>query len=327
MKKALLTLILGTLLPSFCLAQSTEFTWQESPTVAQTLAVESNKGLFIEFTGSDWCGACQLQDKHGLSQPDIQAIISKHFIPIRLDFLQKQQMPTARLEEIKHYENKFKIRAYPTIVIADAQERPVYFIFGYGSPKQLKNDLNKGVQAYLDYVDLRKKFEKAKSKKSKAEHLASLLRKIPSQHLMTFYKADYDELLKLDPKDETCFKIELEHQNLVKAQQKLLQDELTANRKLFQSPETLTSALQFLETYTQKDGLLPETHQELLLFKARLLIKHKLPAEAKAPLEDAIKLQPNSPLAKTCNSLLKNLPFIIEKLTKPATSSTSPIKQ
>lgn len=327
MKKTLLTLVLYTLLSPLCMAQSTEFTWQESPTAAQTLAVESKKGLFIEFTGSDWCGACQLQDKYGLSQQDIQTIIAKHFIPVRLDFLQKQQMPTGRLEEIKNYENKFKVRAYPTIVIADAQERPVYFIYGYGSPKQLKNDLNKGVQAYLDYVDLRKKFEKASSKKSKAEHLANLLRKIPAQHLMNFYKADYEELLKLDPKDETCFKMELEHQNLVKAQQKSLQDELAINKKLFHSPETLASALQFLENYTQKDGLLPEIHQELLLFKARLLIKHKLPAEAKTPLEDAIKLQPNSPLAKTCNSLLKNLPFIIEKTTKSTTSFSSTIKQ
>lgn len=326
MKKTLLTLVLCTLLPTICMAQPAEFTWQNSPTAAQPLAVESHKGLFIEFTGSDWCGACQLLDKQGLSLPDIQSIIAKHFIPIRLDFLQKQQIPADRLEEIKNYENKYKVQAYPSIVITDAQERPVYFILGYGSPNQLKNDLNKGVQAYLDYTDLRKKFEKAKSKKSKAEHLAALLRKIPSQHLMTFYKADYEELLKLDPKDETCFKMELEHQNLVQAQQQLLKEQLATNEKLFHSPETLSAALQFLESYSQKDGLLPEPHQELLLFKARLLIKHKHPTEAKTPLEEAIQLQPNSPLAKQCKTLLKNLPFIIEQASKSDPSSTSPIK-
>lgn len=36
-------------------------TWSTSPAEAMQQAAAQNKGVMLEFTGSDWCGACIMQ--------------------------------------------------------------------------------------------------------------------------------------------------------------------------------------------------------------------------------------------------------------------------
>ena len=47
-------------------------TWSTSPAEAMQQAAAQNKGVMLEFTGSDWCGACIMQKKQALSLPEIQ---------------------------------------------------------------------------------------------------------------------------------------------------------------------------------------------------------------------------------------------------------------
>lgn len=57
-------------------------TWSTSPAEAMQQAAAQNKGVMLEFTGSDWCGACIMQKKQALSLPEIQTAISRSFIPV-----------------------------------------------------------------------------------------------------------------------------------------------------------------------------------------------------------------------------------------------------
>ena len=43
-------------------------TWSTSPAEAMQQAAAQNKGVMLEFTGSDWCGACIMQKKQALSR-------------------------------------------------------------------------------------------------------------------------------------------------------------------------------------------------------------------------------------------------------------------
>ena len=46
-------------------------TWSTSPAEAMQQAAAQNKGVMLEFTGSDWCGACIMQKKQAPSRnPD-----------------------------------------------------------------------------------------------------------------------------------------------------------------------------------------------------------------------------------------------------------------
>ena len=64
-------------------------TWSTSPAEAMQQAAAQNKGVMLEFTGSDWCGACIMQKKAGSFLPEIQTAISRSFIPVELDYPRK----------------------------------------------------------------------------------------------------------------------------------------------------------------------------------------------------------------------------------------------
>ncbi len=52
---------------------------------AQKQAKAKNKGILIEFTGSDWCRPCQELKKNVLGTPDFVKKVGKYFVLEELD--------------------------------------------------------------------------------------------------------------------------------------------------------------------------------------------------------------------------------------------------
>lgn len=80
-------------------------TWSTSPAEAMQQAAAQNKGVMLEFTGSDWCGACIMQKKQALSLPEIQTAISRSFIPVELDYPRKKQQDAQTKTSLGTYKN------------------------------------------------------------------------------------------------------------------------------------------------------------------------------------------------------------------------------
>ena len=56
--------------------------WITDMDAAKKQAAEQKKDLMIEFTGSDWCGACTMQKKQALSLPKVQEDIARSFLSL-----------------------------------------------------------------------------------------------------------------------------------------------------------------------------------------------------------------------------------------------------
>ncbi|MGD9611604.1 MAG: thioredoxin family protein [Kiritimatiellia bacterium] len=95
--------------------------WTMDLDAAKALAAETGLPLFLNFTGSDWCGWCRLMDKQVFSQAAWQAYAKEHFILVWLDFPQdKTLVPEAFAARNQQLLQEFEIGGFPTFVLLDA---------------------------------------------------------------------------------------------------------------------------------------------------------------------------------------------------------------
>lgn len=70
--------------------------------------------MLVEFTGSDWCPPCIQMRKNVFSKKSFTDAASKDYILVELDFPQKN---ASVRERNAPYAEKFKIEAFPTVIL------------------------------------------------------------------------------------------------------------------------------------------------------------------------------------------------------------------
>ena len=275
-------------------------TWSTSPAEAMQQAAAQNKGVMLEFTGSDWCGACIMQKKQALSLPEIQTAISRSFIPVELDYPRKKQQDAQTKTSLGTYKKSYGITGFPTLVFADAQGRPVHTVVGYANPAQVMQDTKKAAEALNTQQSLTNKLAEKLTDQQRRDTLVQLLKTVPQSSIRTFYKPALAELEKLDPKLEWA-------DTFRKKNIHILAD---------QNPD---EALSIMDSYLKKNGLLPEVKQAVLMQKVYLLMQQNRVNELEQPLKEGVALLPESFEGKAFGKLLDKLPEIKKErgLLKP----------
>ncbi len=179
--------------------------WMIDFDAAKKKASLENKDLFVDFTGSDWCGWCiKLVDEVFRHDVFNQGVADK-FVLVEIDFPRDQsklshtiQKQNAQLKE------KYDIQGFPTILLMDSTGRP-YAQSGY---------LEGGAEKYLKHLgELQTKrvsrdeaFAKADKLQglAKAKAMIQALKEVPEDQL-EHYQVTFGEISKLDPEDELGF--------------------------------------------------------------------------------------------------------------------------
>lgn len=135
---------------------STPAGWTDDFENAKKLAAETNRDLFVLFTGSDWCSWCMRLEKEVISKNGFTEKLSEKFVPVFID------MPgnKALLSELAAEQNpglveRYRIEGFPMVLLMDADG----FDFartGYRAG---------GPDAYLQHLD-----ELAKDGKNSSEY-------------------------------------------------------------------------------------------------------------------------------------------------------------
>ncbi|MGY0408193.1 MAG: thioredoxin family protein [Polaribacter sp.] len=92
------------------------------PTFKQALkkSKKEKKPVLIYFTGSDWCGPCQMLDKNLFHTQRFKNLSDKKLILYEADNPREKDLLTPeKLKENKRLIRKYKIRAYPTLVLVN----------------------------------------------------------------------------------------------------------------------------------------------------------------------------------------------------------------
>lgn len=116
--------------------------WTTDYPAAVKVAAERRMPMFIQFTGSDWCGWCQKMEKECLSKPEFLEAMKTQCVLVSVDFPHKTELP----ESLKEQNNKLaaqfkKSKGFPAYYIVDNDAKTVRWSFGahpkYGADLKL----------------------------------------------------------------------------------------------------------------------------------------------------------------------------------------------
>jgi thioredoxin-related protein len=105
--------------------------WTTDYQAALVQAKAQKKLLLLDFTGSDWCGYCQLLDKEVFTQPAFKDFADKNYIAVTVDFPHQTQLPDDVKKQNDALNDQFKIDGFPTLIVLDADGKELGRQVGY----------------------------------------------------------------------------------------------------------------------------------------------------------------------------------------------------
>jgi len=112
---------------------------------AQEEAKSNHKLLFLNFTGSDWCGWCIKFDKDVLSQAQFKNFAHDNLVLVELDFPRRKSQPTEEKKQNVQLAQQYEVLGFPTIVVLNSNGQKVWQFDGYfpGGPEAFIAQLQK----------------------------------------------------------------------------------------------------------------------------------------------------------------------------------------
>ncbi len=112
-------------------APQAESLWLTDYQKAQEQSKVSNKPLFLEFTGSDWCPPCRQLQRQILSAPEFQEYASKNFVLVELDFPRRKIQAPEIVQQNHALARQFGIEVFPTVIILNSNGEKIGELIGF----------------------------------------------------------------------------------------------------------------------------------------------------------------------------------------------------
>ena len=149
MKKYISILLLFLSINVF--SQEGDLEWHTDLNKAIEISIESEKPIFMFFTGSDWCGWCIRLQKEVFFKPDFVKWAKENLVLVELDFPRRKKLEESLKQQNENLRQMFAVRGYPTgwFVVPEIEENKVNFkrlgSQGYvaGGPKNWIDGANK----------------------------------------------------------------------------------------------------------------------------------------------------------------------------------------
>ena len=119
---------LSLVFASFVRAESD---WLHDYNKAQEEAKANHKLLFLNFTGSDWCGWCIKLDKDIFSQPKFKSFAHDNLVLVELDFPRRKSLPVELKKQNVQLAQQYEVLGFPTIVVLNSNGQKVWQFDGY----------------------------------------------------------------------------------------------------------------------------------------------------------------------------------------------------
>ncbi len=105
---------------------------------AKAKAAKEGKPIFINFTGTDWCGWCIKLEKEVFSQKAFQDYAKENLVLVEVDFPKKKEQTAELKEQNKKLDKEYGVEGYPTLYLLDATGKKLTEDIGYreGGPEK-----------------------------------------------------------------------------------------------------------------------------------------------------------------------------------------------
>ena len=110
-KSFTLAALAALVLPAFSLE------WLTDLETAKQKAAAEHKPILMDFTGSDWCGACMHLHSYVFEKPEFEAFVKDKFILLEIDCPHGNKMPEEEKARNEALVTRYAIRAFPTVLV------------------------------------------------------------------------------------------------------------------------------------------------------------------------------------------------------------------
>ncbi len=123
MRKWFATLFTLITLGGFASAYAQDSVWTTDFNAAKELAKKTNKVMFVDFTGSDWCGWCIRLKENVLTKKAFLDYAKDNLVLVEIDFPKnKVQMPVQKKAN-DALMRKYDVEGFPTILLLNGDGR------------------------------------------------------------------------------------------------------------------------------------------------------------------------------------------------------------
>lgn len=113
-------------------AGAAELNWMTDLPQAQAKAKAEKKMVLMDFNGSDWCPPCKALRKDVFSSDAFADYAKKNLVVVDVDF-PRGKIQTEELKKANQkLSEKFKVQAFPTIVVLSDDGKELKKTEGYG---------------------------------------------------------------------------------------------------------------------------------------------------------------------------------------------------
>jgi thioredoxin-related protein len=263
--------------------------WMTDFEAAKKKAAAEGKDLFVDFTGSDWCGWCKRLNQEVFQHEPFQKGVADKYILVELDYPRKPETLAKQSDEIKAQNAKlqqtYQIQGFPTILITDAEGRP-YAKTGYREG---------GPEAYLTHLaELQENkknrdaaFAKAESQKGleKATALFEGLQAVPEDY-RGLYRSVIETIKANDPDDTTGLIAATEQQEAMIELERQLQNAMRGGDS--------DQAVKLVDDFVKKYEPAGEEKQKLLAIKLNIHYSNNDFDAMEKVIDEIIAIDPNS---------------------------------
>ena len=175
--------------------------WHRDFPSAVAEATGKGKKLLIVFTGTDWIEICQKFHDDILAQPAFMEAVSGRFTLLKLEFPKDNMMPREEALQKNFLREAYRVRGYPTVVLAETDGRP-FGLNGYQPlpPAEYAAQIRKIDAAHEASLAAMQESESLEGVE-KAKRLRRAIPDLPGTLTARYYRREMEAILANDPDD------------------------------------------------------------------------------------------------------------------------------
>lgn len=288
--------------------------WMQDFAAAQEKAKTENKDLFIDFTGSDWCGWCIKLDDEVFSAGDFETKIQEQYVLVKLDYPKDPAIVTDEVRaQNKVLMARYGVQSFPTILLTDAAGNP-YASTGYepGGPEKYLEHLAEKRQAKEKFAAALTALASLEGAE-KARKLDEALSLLDPAYLLPFYVAHVDEILALDANGEAGLAKKYTEMKNAHAERVALMELEEVLAPAFEKQDW-DAAFKAIDGFVAKQRTAnPELAQRVFLSKIGIYMEQRKFDDAVKVVEEARAIAPDSEIMGQADMIIAQIKMMAEQ--------------